>query len=424
MASPRLLTLSPENPRVGLAAGSRCLARRGLFGRGWSLASPIPAPPFKQFTLEISQRAVEIGNNLLEDPGGMKIIVTGGAGFIGSALIRYLVENTEIHVLNIDKLTYAADRRSLASIEGHARYAFQKLDICARPEVERLVALYQPDAIMNLAAETHVDRSIDEPGAFLTTNIIGTYAMLEAAFSYWRGLPYDRQTAFRFHHVSTDEVFGSLGMDGAFSETTPYAPTSPYAASKASADHLVRAWHHTYGLPIIISHASNNYGAYQFPEKLIPLMITNALDGEELPIYGRGENIRDWLFVTDHAKALHQIVTRGQVGESYNVGGGSERTNLAVVEGICATLDEICPAKNGRSYRNLIRFVADRPGHDLRYALDCTKLNTSLSFRPSVDFEQGLRLTIAWYLANESWWRPLMKRDAARQRLGLSKANA
>ncbi len=354
----------------------------------------------------------------------MKIIVTGGAGFIGSALIRYLVENTEIHVLNIDKLTYAADLRSLANVRGHARYAFQKLDICDRPGVARLVALYQPDAIINLAAETHVDRSIDEPGGFLSTNIIGTYAMLEAAFSYWRELPSDRQTAFRFHHVSTDEVFGTLGMDGAFSETTPYAPTSPYAASKASSDHLVRAWHHTYGLPILISNASNNYGAYQFPEKLIPLMITKALDGQELPIYGRGENIRDWLFVTDHAKALHQIVTSGTVGESYNVGGGSERTNLAVVEGICAILDEICPAKNGRSHRSLIRFVADRPGHDFRYALDCTKLKNSLGFRPSVDFEQGLRLTIEWYLANENWWRPLTKRDAARQRLGLSKASA
>lgn len=346
-----------------------------------------------------------------------KIIVTGGAGFIGSALIRYLVAGHLAEVLNLDKLTYAGNPESLQEVAGSPLYHFEKLDICDAEGVSKLFAEFQPDALIHLAAESHVDRSIDDPLAFIRTNITGTAALLQCALTYWQTLSDSRKAAFRFQHVSTDEVYGSLGRDGYFTEQTPYDPKSPYSASKASSDHLVRAWHHTFGLPVLISNCSNNYGPYHFPEKLIPLVILNALEGKSLPIYGKGDNIRDWLYVEDHAKALWLIQQKGIPGETYNIGGHNERTNLEVVRTICRILDELRPKKSG-SYEDQIDFVQDRPGHDLRYAIDPSKLRNTLGWVPETDFDSGIRKTVQWYLDNDWWWRPIRERKYAGERLG------
>ncbi len=346
-----------------------------------------------------------------------KIIVTGGAGFIGSALIRYLVSGHLAKVLNLDKLTYAGNPESLQEVAGSPLYHFEKLDICDAEGVSKLFAEFQPDALIHLAAESHVDRSIDDPLAFIRTNITGTAALLQCALAYWQTLSDSRKAAFRFQHVSTDEVYGSLGRDGYFTEQTPYDPKSPYSASKASSDHLVRAWHHTFGLPVLISNCSNNYGPYHFPEKLIPLVILNALEGKSLPIYGKGDNIRDWLYVEDHAKALWLIQQKGIPGETYNIGGHNERTNLEVVRTICRILDELRPKKSG-SYEDQIDFVQDRPGHDLRYAIDPSKLRNTLGWVPETDFDSGIRKTVQWYLDNDWWWRPIRERKYAGERLG------
>lgn len=349
----------------------------------------------------------------------MKILVTGGAGFIGSAVCRHLIANTPHEVVNLDKLTYAATLGSVAALEGHPRYRFVKGDICDRRLVSTLLAETRPDAIMHLAAESHVDRSIDGPGDFIQTNIVGTYQLLEAACAYWSELPVADKARFRFHHISTDEVYGSLPLDDTlFTEDTRYQPSSPYSASKASADHLAMAWHHTFHLPVVLSNCSNNYGPYHFPEKLIPLVIANALDGKELPVYGKGENVRDWLFVDDHARALELVITKGQPGRSYNIGGRNERTNLAVVQAICDTLDRLVPRAGGESRRSLIRFVPDRPGHDLRYAIDAGRIERELGWRAQETFESGLEKTVRWYLDNEDWWRPLRETRYAGQRLG------
>ena len=352
----------------------------------------------------------------------MKVLVTGGAGFIGSAVIRHLLRHTTHRVVNLDKLTYAANLDSLREAEGHPRYAFVRADICDRTALDRAFKEHEPDAVMHLAAESHVDRSIDGPTAFVSTNVVGTCTLLEAARAHFERLPHDRRAGFRFHHVSTDEVFGALGAEGRFTESTPYAPRSPYSASKAAADHLVRAWRHTYGLPTIVSNCSNNYGPYQFPEKLIPLMIVRGLAGQPLPVYGDGSNVRDWLFVDDHAEALTAVLERGTVGEDYNIGGEAERSNLAVVEAICDALDEARELPDGRQRRQLINFVTDRPGHDFRYAIDGAKIAGELGWRPKVDFEEGLRRTVAWYLANEAWWRPILEGRYRTQRLGLEAA--
>lgn len=346
-----------------------------------------------------------------------KIIVTGGAGFIGSALIRYLVAGHLAEVLNLDKLTYAGNPESLQEVAGSPLYHFEKLDICDAEGVSKLFAEFQPDALIHLAAESHVDRSIDDPLAFIRTNITGTAALLQCALAYWQTLSDSRKAAFRFQHVSTDEVYGSLGRDGYFTEQTPYDPKSPYSASKASSDHLVRAWHHTFGLPVLISNCSNNYGPYHFPEKLIPLVILNALEGKSLPIYGKGDNIRDWLYVEDHAKALWLIQQKGIPGETYNIGGHNERTNLEVVRTICRILDELRPKKSG-SYEDQIDFVQDRPGHDLRYAIDPSKLRNTLGWVPETDFDSGICKTVQWYLDNDWWWRPIRERKYAGERLG------
>jgi dTDP-glucose 4,6-dehydratase len=337
----------------------------------------------------------------------MKVLVTGGAGFIGSAVCRHFVGERNASVLNVDKLTYAANLASLQPIDNHPGYRFARADICDRPAIDRLFAEFMPDAVLHLAAETHVDRSIDGPGAFIATNIAGTYAMLEAALGYWRGLPPERAERFRFHHVSTDEVFGALGARGRFTETSRYKPNSPYAASKAASDHLVRAWHETYGLPALLSNCSNNYGPYHFPEKLIPLTILKALHGEAVPVYGKGENVRDWLHVEDHARALYTIVTEGTPGASYNVGGDAERANIDVVRQICALLDEMLPQSAHRPHERLIAFVTDRPAHDRRYAIDAAKLRRDLGWRPQESFESGLRKTVRWYLDNRAWWEPI-----------------
>lgn len=349
-----------------------------------------------------------------------RILVTGGAGFIGSAVVRLLVRNN-YDVTNVDKLTYSGNLASLAEVEHKPNYRFYRVDICDQRRVTDVILAEQPDAIMHLAAETHVDRSIDGPGEFIQTNVVGTFRLLNSAIAYWRGLNAERQAAFRFHHISTDEVFGALKLDESmFSETTPYDPSSPYSASKASADHLVRAWNRTYGLPVVLSNCSNNYGPYHFPEKLIPLVILNAIEGRPLPVYGRGENVRDWLHVEDHARALELIVTKGEVGSSYNVGGRSELSNLAVVETICDILDRRRPRKLG-SYRDLIQFVPDRPGHDLRYAIDSSKIESELGWRAEETFETGLEKTIDWYLANDWWWRPIRERSYGGERLGRSR---
>ena len=352
----------------------------------------------------------------------MKILVTGGAGFIGSAVIRHLLASTDHAVVNVDKLTYAADLRSLERAEATGRYAFEQTDICDGAAIHAVLDRHQPDAIMHLAAESHVDRSIDGPGEFVRTNILGTYTLLDAALAYWRGLTGAKAAAFRFHHISTDEVFGALGPTGLFTEETPYDPSSPYSASKASSDHLVRAWERTYGLPTVVSNCSNNYGPYQFPEKLIPLTILNCMAEKPLPVYGTGSNVRDWLFVEDHAAALALVLLRGEIGESYNIGGNSERTNLAVVETICRLMDRLRPRPGGASHRDLITFVTDRPGHDFRYAIDAGKIRDALGFAPSVDFETGLERTVAWYLGHEAWWRPLVERQYGGERLGLAGA--
>jgi dTDP-glucose 4,6-dehydratase len=352
----------------------------------------------------------------------MKLLVTGGAGFIGSAVCRLFVGELGMRVLNVDKLTYAANLASLKAIERDPRYTFHPADIGDRLAIAGLLCSFQPDAILHLAAETHVDRSIDGPGAFIKTNIEGTYVLLEAAREYWRSLPAERARRFRFHHVSTDEVFGSLGSDGAFSETSRYQPNSPYAASKAAADHLVRAWHETFGLPTVMSNCSNNYGPYHFPEKLIPLAVLKALAGEKVPLYGKGDNIRDWLFVDDHARALHAVLTGGRPGESYNIGGNGERTNLEVVTQICTLLDELAPASPHRPHARLIHFVADRPGHDRRYAMDATKLRRELGWRPRESFETGLRKTVRWYLDNRWWWEPIWSERYPGTRLGTGRS--
>jgi len=346
-----------------------------------------------------------------------KVIVTGGAGFIGSALVRLLVKDIGVQVVNVDALTYASNLESLASIESESAYKFVKANVCDQQAMTELFQAEAPDVVMHLAAESHVDRSIDGPAAFMETNIMGTYAMLEAARTYWSGLPEAQKSAFRFHHISTDEVYGSLGEEGLFTETTPYAPNSPYSASKASSDHLVRAWHHTFGLPVVTTNCSNNYGPYQFPEKLIPLIILNGLERKPLPIYGNGDNVRDSLHVADHVKALWLVVTKGRVGEVYNIGGDAERQNIEVVRAICGLLDEF--VNPGDPTENLITYVTDRPGHDARYAMDTTKISTELGWKPEETFESGLRQTVQWYLENKPWWDSIRSGHYAGERLGL-----
>ncbi|PNQ96581.1 dTDP-glucose 4,6-dehydratase (plasmid) [Azospirillum argentinense] len=349
-----------------------------------------------------------------------RIVVTGGAGFIGSAVVRQLLAETDAFVVNVDKLTYAANLSSLPGAAENPRYAFEKVDICDGDALRRVFAEHRPDAVMHLAAESHVDRSIDGPGEFIQTNVVGTFRLLEAARGYWSSLPAEERAAFRFHHISTDEVFGTLGDEGFFTETTPYSPNSPYSASKASSDHLVRAWHETYGMPVVLTNCSNNYGPYHFPEKLIPLVILKGLKGEPLPVYGKGDNIRDWLYVEDHARALRLVLDKGVIGESYNIGGYNERTNLDVVRTICALLDEMAPA--GAPHDRLITFVADRPGHDKRYAIDASKITRELGWKPQETFETGLRKTVAWYLENRSWWEAILNGSYRGERLGLDVA--
>ncbi|MHA1176458.1 dTDP-glucose 4,6-dehydratase [Psychrobacter faecalis] len=350
----------------------------------------------------------------------MKILITGGAGFIGSAVIRHIINHTEHQVLNIDKLTYAGNLESLAEIEKNPRYFFESLDICNTAAIESAFNRFQPNLVMHLAAESHVDRSIDGPANFISTNIVGTYSLLEVARKYWHTLNEVNKALFRFHHISTDEVYGDLDNTNAlFTESTPYAPSSPYSASKASSDHLVRAWHRTYGLPIIVTNCSNNYGPYHFPEKLIPLVILNALDGKPLPIYGKGNQIRDWLYVEDHAKALYKVVTQGVIGETYNIGGHNEKQNIEVVTTICRILDELQPRPSGQIYESLITYVKDRPGHDLRYAINATKMQRELNWLPVETFETGIRKTVEWYLENLEWCRRVQDGSYQRERLGV-----
>lgn len=353
----------------------------------------------------------------------MNILVTGGAGFIGSAVCRHLASDPKINVVNFDKLTYAGNLASLRQIENHPNYSFLQADICDDTGFLEALRANEIDVVMHLAAESHVDRSIDGPGAFIETNIVGTFRLLNAALAYWCELPEPCKSAFRFHHISTDEVFGDLPFDsGIFTEETPYQPSSPYSASKAASDHLVRAWHETYGLPVVLTNCSNNYGPFHFPEKLIPLVILNALDEKPLPVYGAGANVRDWLYVEDHARALALVATTGKLGESYNIGGRAERTNLNVVKTICAILDKKRPRANGKSYADLITFVTDRPGHDRRYAIDASKIERDLGWKPQETFESGLEKTIQWYLDNAWWWQPIRSGTYAGERLGSTSA--
>ena len=371
----------------------------------------------------------------------MKILLTGGAGFIGSAVVRHIINNTKNSVINVDKLTYAGNLESLVSIESSERYVFEQVDICDRVELDRVFAQYKPDAVMHLAAESHVDRSITGPVDFIQTNIVGTYTLLEATRSYWNTLSEDAKKAFRFHHISTDEVYGDLPHpddieDGRepsankelalFTETTSYEPSSPYSASKASSDHLVRAWLRTYDLPTIVTNCSNNYGPYHFPEKLIPLMILNSLEGKPLPVYGNGMQIRDWLFVEDHARALYKVVTEGKVGETYNIGGHNEKANIDVVKTICSLLEELVPNKpeGVNQYLDLITYVTDRPGHDVRYAIDASKIERQLGWKPEESFESGIRKTVEWYLDNKQWWSRVLDGSYTGERLGLSSESA
>ena len=348
------------------------------------------------------------------------ILITGGAGFIGSNLVRYQVETLGYRIVNVDALTYAGNLDSLTDISTLPHYRFEHVDIRNPKSVSRLFNEYQPDAVMHLAAESHVDRSIDGPAAFIETNIVGTYNLLESARGYWRQLSSDKKTKFRFHHISTDEVYGSLPSTGFFHETSPYQPNSPYSASKAASDHLVRAWHHTYGLPVLITNCSNNYGPYQFPEKLIPLIILNAIEGKPLPVYGKGDNIRDWLYVEDHVKALTVVVEHGSVGETYNIGGNNEKTNLDVVKSVCLLLDELLPNSTFAPHEKLIQFVDDRPGHDKRYAIDASKIKNELNWQPTETFESGLRKTVQWYLSNRNWCQHVQSGSYQRERLGTA----
>ena len=350
----------------------------------------------------------------------MKVLVTGGAGFIGSAVVRHIIRDTDWSVANVDKLTYAGNLESLADARTSNRHRHFKVDICDRAALDAVFQEVRPDAVLHLAAESHVDRSIDGAAPFIETNIVGTYTLLEATLAHWRSLDEEARARFRFQHISTDEVFGSLGATGQFTETTPYQPNSPYSASKAASDHLVRAWHHTYGLPTLATNCSNNYGPYHFPEKLIPLVILRALAGESLPVYGKGENVRDWLHVEDHAEALTLVLRRGRPGETYNVGGDSERKNIDVVRAICALLDEMLPGSTNRPHEKLIRFVTDRPGHDARYAIDASKIKTELGWRPRHSFDSGLRDTVRWFLDNRPWWERVMSGAYRGERLGLS----
>ena len=356
----------------------------------------------------------------------MKILITGGAGFIGSAVIRHIIDNTLDHVINVDKLTYAGNLESLKCIESNNRYNFEQVDICDRNSLDVLFSKYTPDIVMHLAAESHVDRSIDGPAAFIETNIIGTYTLLEASRAYWTNLASDKKSIFRFHHISTDEVYGDLEKpEDLFTETTAYAPSSPYSASKASSDHLVRAWLRTYGFPTVVTNCSNNYGSYHFPEKLIPLMIINALAGKPLPVYGNGQQIRDWLYVDDHARALYLVATKGNIGETYNIGGHNEKANLDVVKIICELLEELVPANcysrqgvNHKGFESLITYVTDRPGHDVRYAIDASKIEKELGWTPEESFETGIRKTVQWYLNNKTWWSRVLDGSYSGERLG------
>lgn len=351
----------------------------------------------------------------------MKFLITGGAGFIGSAVVRHIIGNSSHTVVNVDKLTYAGNLNSLAAVSAHPNYSFENVDICNAEELKRIFEQHQPDIVMHLAAESHVDRSIDGPAAFIETNIVGTYQLLEASRSYWKQLPENRQASFRFHHISTDEVYGDLhGTNDLFTETTPYSPSSPYSATKASSDHLVRAWNRTFGLPVIVTNCSNNYGPYHFPEKLIPLMILNALAGKALPVYGEGNQVRDWLYVDDHARALFLVATTGVVGETYNIGGHNEKKNIEVVHAICSLLEELVPNKPSdiSSYKELITYVTDRPGHDLRYAIDASKIERELGWKPAESFESGLRKTVEWYIANSQWWKAVLDGSYTMERLG------